>query len=134
MQFKAFPIMLVIALLFIVSTLGFIQIDTMYGSVEPTGNATNSKYLEITNHTYTEGPLFTLIEGTVLNNSSSIISSATAHVEFYDNNSRLITISSSTARFPILNPGDDSAFTIRSELGEEIIDHYIIKPGGGITP
>ncbi|HYZ59957.1 MAG TPA: FxLYD domain-containing protein [Nitrososphaeraceae archaeon] len=101
---------------------------------EPTGNTTDSKYLEITNHTYTEGPLFTLVEGTVFNNSSSPINLATIHVEFYDGNSSLITIGSSTARFPILNPGDNSTLTIRSDLGEEDVDHYIVKPGGNIGP
>lgn len=53
MQLKAFPIMLVIVLLFAGSTFGFIHIATMYGSIAtPTGNTTNSKFLEITNHTY----------------------------------------------------------------------------------
>jgi hypothetical protein len=136
MQLTGFRILLVIILLSTGGLTGFIDIASVYGTVlsEPTGNATNSKYLEITNHTYTEGPLFTLIEGTVFNNSSSTINSATIHAEFYDNSSRLITIGSSTARFPILNPGDDSAFTIRNELAEEVVDHYVVKPGGSIAP
>jgi hypothetical protein len=130
------PMMLVIALLLTGNAFGIIQIDTVYGGVEagPTGNATNSKYLEITNHTYIEGPLFTLMEGTVLNNSSSVINSATIHIEYYDSNDSLITIGSSTADFPILNPGDNSSFKIRSDLGNEVIDHYVVKPGGDIAP
>jgi hypothetical protein len=78
--------------------------------------------------------VITLIEGTIFNNSSSVINSATVHIEYYGSNNSLITISSSTADFPILKPGDDSAFTIRSELGEEIVDHYMVKPGGDISP
>jgi hypothetical protein len=38
------------------------------------------------------------------------------HVKFYDGNNRLITMSLATADFPILNPGDNTTFTIRSEL------------------
>ena len=134
---KFFPAILVIVSALTGGVIGIIHLTSVSSSIattEPIGDATDSKYLEITNHTYIEGPLFTLIEGTVFNNSSSIINSATVHAEFYDNASRLITIGSSTARFPILNPGDDSAFTIRSELGEEVVDHYVVKPGGGITP
>ena len=106
------------------------------GSAEvgPQGNATNSKYLQIKDHSFTEGLLFTIINGTVSNNSSSTINLATVYVEFYDNNNSLITISSSTADFPILNPGDSSLFDIRSELGAEVVDHYMVKPGGNIAP
>jgi hypothetical protein len=75
-----------------------------------------------------------LIEGTVFNNSRSVINSATLHVEYYDSNNSLITTSSSTADFPILNPGDNSSFKMRSELGDEVIDHYVVKPGGDIAP
>jgi hypothetical protein len=104
------------------------------GTTGPEGTAANSKYLEITNHTYSVGDLFTLVNGTVSNNSSSVINSATVHVEYYNSNDSLITISSSTADFPILNPGDSSTFQIRSELGDEIVDHYVVKPGGDIAP
>ena len=40
--------------------------------------------------------------------------------------------SGSTARYPILNPGDDSAFAIRSELGE-VLDYLVVKPGRSIA-
>jgi hypothetical protein len=138
MELKSFPAILVIASAFTGGIIGLIHLTSVNGSIaattEPIGNAINSKYLEITNHTYTEDPLFTLIEGTVFNNSSSIINSVTVHVEFYDNASKLITIGSSTARFPILNPGDNSTFQVRSDLGNETVDHYVAKPGGDIAP
>ena len=137
MKPKIYPITLGIALSLVGSVLGLIYTSSLYGSTgesEPQGSTANSKYLEITNDTFSEGDLFTVVNGTVSNNSSAIINSATIHVEFYDTNNSLITISSSTADFPILNPGDSSEFQVRSELGDEIVDHYIAKPGGDIAP
>ncbi len=136
MELKGHSVIFTVAsLLFTSGIFDFTSVSPIFGSIIAVpGNATNSKYLEITNHSFTEGPLFTVVNGTVLNNSSSIINSATIHVEYYDSNNSLITISSSTADFPILNPGDNSAFKIRSELGGEDVDHYIAKPGGDIAP
>jgi hypothetical protein len=107
MKLKAFPIIFAIAFLSTLPIFDITSVSSVYGSVEavePTGNTTNSKFLEITDHSYTEGPLFTLVNGTVLNNSSSRINSATIHVEYYYSNNSLITIGSSTVDFPILNP------------------------------
>lgn len=137
MKPKFFPITIGIALSLATAMLGLSYVISGYastGGTGPEGTTANSKYLEITNHTYSVGPLFTLVNGTVSNNSSSVINSATIHVEFYDSNNSLITISSSTADFPILNPGDSSTFQIRSELGDEMVDHYVAKPGGDIAP
>lgn len=137
MKPKSLPTTIGIALSLAGAMLGLSYSISGYGSTGaagPEGTAVNSKYLEITNHTYSVGPLFTLVNGTVSNNSSSVINSATVHVEYYNTNNSLITISSSTADFPILNPGDNSTFQIRSELGDEIVDHYVVKPGGDISP
>jgi hypothetical protein len=139
MELKSFPTILVIASVLTGGIIGLIHLTSVNGSItattrEPTGNVNNSKYLEITNHSYTAEPLFTIVNGTVLNTSNSTINSATIHIEYYDDNNSLITISSSTADFPILDTGDNSTFEVRSQLGEEVIDHYIAKPGGDIAP
>lgn len=135
MKLKTIPIFLAVSLI-----TGNVYAATHYvfGSTvieaEPTGNAINSKYLEITDHSYAEGLLFTIVNGMIFNNSSSTINLAMVMVEFYDDRNRLITIGSATADFPILNPGDSSLFDIRSELGAEVVDHYMVKPGGNIAP
>jgi hypothetical protein len=135
MKLKTVPIFLVVSL--IIGNV-YAATNSVFGSTaieaEPTGEATNTKYLEITDHSYAEGLLFTIVNGTIFNNSSSTINLAIVVVEFYDDSNRLITIGSATADFPILNPGANTTFNIRSELDGEDVDHYIVKPGGNIAP
>lgn len=135
MKLKIIPIFLAVSL---ITGNVYAATHSVFGSTEieaePTGNAINSKYLEITDHSYADGLLFTIVNGTIFNNSSSTINLAMVMVEFYDDRNRLITIGSATADFPILNPGANTTFDIRSELGGEAVDHYIVKPGGNIAP
>jgi hypothetical protein len=98
----------------------------------PTGDALNTKYLEITNHTFSEDVLFTIVNGTLINKSNNTINSAEVTVQFYDDNNTLITSSTENARFIILAPGENSSFSIRSDLGNEIVSRYAVIPGGDI--
>lgn len=138
MMLNVIPVLLVVALItgsvYTLIYTTYPVIGSTATDAEPTGNATNSKYIEITDHSYEEGPLFTIVDGTIFNNSSSTINLAMVMVEFYDDRNRLITIGSATADFPIMNPGANTTFNIRSELGGEDVDHYIVKPGGNIAP
>lgn len=98
----------------------------------PIGDVLNTKYLEITNHTFFEDLLFTIVNGTLVNNSNNTINSAEVTVQFYDDNDTLITSSTENAKFIILAPGENSTFTVRSDLGNEIVSRYIVIPGGDI--
>ena len=99
---------------------------------QPTGDVINTKYLEITNHSFSEDLLFTIVNGTVVNNSNNTINSAEINVQFYDENGTLITSSTENARFVILAPGENSTFNVRSDLGDEIVHTYKAIPGGDI--
>jgi hypothetical protein len=98
----------------------------------PTGDVLNTKYLEITNHTFSEDLLFTIVNGTLINNSNNTINSAEVTVQFYDANGTLITSSTENAKFIILAPGENSSFSVRSDLGDEIASKYQVIPGGDI--
>jgi hypothetical protein len=98
----------------------------------PAGNVHNTKYLEITNHTFSEDLLFTIVNGTLINNSNNTINSAEVTVQFYDNNDTLITSSTENAKFIILAPGENSSFSVRSDLGDEVVTRYTVIPGGDI--
>jgi len=99
---------------------------------QPLGNATNSKYLEIIDHFFGEDFLFTIVNGTVVNNSNSTMNSVKVNVEFYDERGELITANSGIARLVILAPGENSSFSIRSDLGDEIVSSYRVIDGGDI--
>lgn len=99
---------------------------------QPIGDVINTKYLEITNHSFSEDLLFTIVNGTVVNNSNNTINSAEINVQFYDENGTLITSSTENARFVILAPGENSTFNVRSDLGDEIVHTYKAIPGGDI--
>ena len=98
----------------------------------PAGDVLNTKYLEITNHTFSEDLLFTIVNGTLINNSNNTINSAEVTVQFYDANGTLITSSTENAKFIILAPGENSSFSVRSDLGDEIASKYKVTPGGDI--
>ncbi|MFZ0556703.1 MAG: FxLYD domain-containing protein [Nitrososphaeraceae archaeon] len=98
----------------------------------PSGDVINSKYLEITNHTFSEDLLSTIVNGTLVNNSNNTINSAEVTVQYFDDNDKLITSSTENAKFIILAPGENSSFSVRSDLGEEIVSKYIVIPGGDI--
>jgi len=71
---------------------------------------TNTKYLEVIDHAFSEDLLFSLVIGTVVNNSNNTINSALVTVQFYDDNGTLITSSSESARSVILAAGENSIF------------------------
>lgn len=98
----------------------------------PVGDVLNSKYLEISNYTFSKDLLFTIVNGTVINNSNNTINSAEVTVLFYDDNNTLITSSTENARFIIMAPGENSSFSVRSDLGDEIVSRYSVIPGGDI--
>ncbi|MGH9911910.1 MAG: FxLYD domain-containing protein [Nitrososphaeraceae archaeon] len=106
--------------------------DTSNTTSTPTGDVLNTKYLEITNHTFSEDLLFTIVNGTLINNSNNTINSAEVTVQFYDANGTLITSSTENAKFIILAPGENSSFSVRSDLGDEIASSYQVIPGGDI--
>ena len=106
--------------------------DTSNNTSTPTGDVLNTKYLEITNHTFSEDLLFTIVNGTLINNSNNTINSAEVTVQFYDANGTLITSSTENAKFIILAPGENSSFSVRSDLGDEIASKYKVIPGGDI--
>lgn len=106
--------------------------DTSNTTSTPTGDVLNTKYLEITNHTFSEDLLFTIVNGTLINNSNNTINSAEVTVQFYDANGTLITSSTENAKFIILAPGENSSFSVRSDLGDEIASKYKVIPGGDI--
>ena len=98
----------------------------------PSGDVINTKYLEITNHTFSEDLLSTIVNGTLINNSNYTINSAEVTVQYYDDNGKLITSSTENAKFIILAPGENSSFSVRSDLGDEIVSKYTVIPGGDI--
>lgn len=102
------------------------------GTGSPLGNVTNTKYLEVIDHAFSEDLLFSIVNGTVVNNSNNTINSALVTVQFYDDNGTLITSSSESARSVILAPGENSTFNVRSDLGDEIAQSYQVIPGGDI--
>ncbi|MGH9979906.1 MAG: FxLYD domain-containing protein [Nitrososphaeraceae archaeon] len=106
--------------------------ETSNTTSTPVGNVHNTKYLEITNHTFSEDLLFTIVNGTLINNSNNTINSAEISVQFYDNNDTLITSSTENAKFIILAPGENSSFSVRSDLGDEVVSSYTVIPGGDI--
>lgn len=106
--------------------------ETVNTTSNPTGDVLNSKYLEITNHSFSEDLLFTIVNGSIINNSNNTINSAEVTVQFYDDNDTLITSSTENAKFIILAPGENSSFNVRSDLGNEIATRYIVIPGGDI--
>lgn len=99
---------------------------------QPSGNATNTKYLQITNHSFYEDLLFTTVNGTVINNSNNTVNSVEIDVQFYNENGEMITSKSGKARSVILAPGENSSFNVRADVGEEIVHSYNIIPGGDI--
>jgi hypothetical protein len=99
---------------------------------QPTGNVTNTKYLEVTNQSFSKDLLFTIVNGTVVNNSNNTINSVEIDIQFYNDKGELITSKSAKARSVILGPGENSSFNLRSDLGEEIVHGYNVMPGGDI--
>ncbi len=133
---NSLPLLVLISFTIIIAhalTTATVSVDASNASTaKPTGNVTNTKYLAITEHSYVEGPLFTIINGTVVNNSTTPMNSVKIITEFYDERDEVITANSGTVDFVIMRPGDNSSFTVRTQLRNETIDHYRAVPGGDI--
>lgn len=117
------------------SITSFASVDegaTITTAAVPDGESINTKYLSITNHSYYDDVLFTIVNGTVINNSSNSMNSVIAVVEYYDDFDNLITTDSGTVDMVILNPGGNSSFTVNTELGNENVSRYRVIPGGNI--
>jgi hypothetical protein len=116
---------------FVIGSSNISQISTPAADL-PAGDVINTKYLQITNHSFSEDLLFTIVNGTIINNSNNTINSAEVSVQFLDENDTLITSATENAKFVILAPGENSSFSVRSDLGDEIPNSYKIIPGGDI--
>jgi hypothetical protein len=116
---------------FATGTCNVTQVSTSAADL-PAGDVINTKYLEITNHSFSEDFLFTIVNGTIVNNLNNTINSAEINIQFYGENGTLITCYTENAKLVILAPGENSSFSVRSDLGDEIPNSYKVIPGGDI--
>ena len=98
----------------------------------PTGQVVNSKYLTISGVTFNEDDNQVNIAGTIANNSTDQSFANVSIVgQLYDEENRMITASSGIANLANLGPGQQSAFTITTNLpSDEEVTRYIVLPGG----
>ena len=97
----------------------------------PTGQVVNSKYLTLSGVTFNEDDSQVNIAGTISNNSTDH-SFATVSIvgQLYEEN-QMITSSSGVPALANLGPGQQSAFTITTNLpSDEEVIRYIVLPGG----
>ena len=134
LKLNSFLLVLIISLSIVVSSVYASPLDLSETSTKPIGDAINSKYLSILNHSYYDDILFTVVNGSLINNSTNTMNSVNISVEFYDKDGNLITSNSDTANNIILGPGEESIFRINTELGDEEIGSYKVIPGGSIGP
>jgi hypothetical protein len=98
----------------------------------PTGQVVNSKYLTLSGVTFNEDDSQVNIAGTISNNSTDQ-SFATVSIvgQLYDEENQMITSSSGVPALAKLGPGQQSAFTITTNLpSDEEVIRYIVLPGG----
>lgn len=102
------------------------------GEQIPTGQVVNSKYLTISGVTFNEDDNQVNIAGTIANNSTNqSFETVTVVGQLYDEDNRLITASSGIAALANLGPGQQSTFTITTNLpSDEEVTRYIVLPGG----
>jgi hypothetical protein len=98
----------------------------------PTGQVVNSRYLMLTGVTFNEDDSQVNIAGTITNNSTDQSFTSVSIVgQLYDEENRMITASSGVANLANLGPGQQSAFTITTNLpSEEEVSRYVVLPGG----
>jgi hypothetical protein len=98
----------------------------------PTGQVMNSKYLMLTGITFNEDDSQVNIAGTITNNSTDkSFTNVSIIGQLYDEENRMITASSGVPNLANLGPGQQSAFTITTNLpSEEEVSHYVVLPGG----
>ena len=100
--------------------------------LDPTGQVMNSKYLRITGVTFNEDDSQVNIAGTITNNSTDqSFTNVSIIGQLYDEKNRMISASSGVANLANLGPGQQSAFTITTNLpSEEEVSRYVVLPGG----
>ena len=98
----------------------------------PTGQVMNSKYLMLTGVTFNKDDSQVNIAGTITNNSTDeSFTNVSIIGQLYDDENRMITASSGVPNLANLGPGQQSAFTITTNLpSEEEVSHYVVLPGG----
>jgi hypothetical protein len=101
----------------------------------PTGQVVNSKYLTLSGVTFNEDDNQVNIAGTIANNSTDQSFANISIVgQLYDEENRMITSSSGIANLANLGPGQQSAFTITTNLpSDEEVTRYIVLPGGSVV-
>ena len=101
----------------------------------PTGQVVNSKYLTISGVTFNEDDNQVNIAGTIANNSTDQSFANVSIVgQLYDEENRMITSSSGVPALANLGPGQQSAFTITTNLpSDEEVTRYIVSPGGSVV-
>jgi hypothetical protein len=108
--------------------------DVDEGDLAPTGQVVNSKYLMISGVTFNEDDNQVNIAGTIANNSTDQSFANVSIVgQLYDEENRMITASSGIANLANLGPGQQSAFTITTNLPSDEVTRYIVLPGGSVV-
>ena len=100
-----------------------------------TAQITNSKYLTISGVNFNQNDNTINIMGMITNNSTrQSFTNVLIVGELYDKENRLITATSGSAASANLPPGQQSAFTINTNLpSHEEIVRYALAPGGFAT-
>ena len=106
--------------------------DVNEQDLTPTGQVANSKYLTITGVTFNEDDSQVSIAGTVTNNSTEQSFTNVSIVgQLYDDDKRMITAASGIANLAKLGPGQQSAFTLTTDLpSDDEVASYIVLPAG----
>ena len=96
------------------------------------GQIANSKYLIIAGVILNQNDNQVNIGGTIANNSTDqAFTNVVVVTALYDNQNQLITAASGVPGFANLNPGQQSSFTITTNIpSDEELGRYIIIPGG----
>ena len=96
------------------------------------GQITNSKYLIIAGVILNQNDNQVNIGGTIANNSTDqAFTNVVVVTALYDNQNQLITAASGVPGFANLNPGQQSSFTISTNIpSDEELGRYIVIPGG----
>jgi flagellar hook assembly protein FlgD len=99
---------------------------------EINGNAVNSLYLTISDPRYRQGDFNDQITGTVTNNSSEQIGTATIYAALFNTQNQLLSMESGSMTVSPLPAGDNSPFDIPIYgLGEgDVVDHFTLFPVG----
>ena len=101
----------------------------------PSATIVNSKYLALSNVTFNEADNQVTIAGTISNLSpdQSFINVVVV-VQLYDEANMLITTATGRAGLANLQPGQQSAFTMTTNIpSEDEVSRYTVLPGGSLA-